>query len=726
MNAAEKFRSHKLATDGDPESWKFCWFHLRSFLVRQWRLIAIIAVLAVVAGLVDLGMTPSRYTAQADLLVDNKKVGWTQSELTAEEGLVDDSSFETEIETTMSEKITALVARQLHLDDDPEFTAVESSPWDRLLALIKFDPGPGSDTTSAERMRRALATLRSNMLVMRSGRSYVEMISYTSLDSAKAAKIANALAAAYIEDQVQAKFETTHRATIWLEQRMEELRQQASDAYKAVQDFKSQNNVIVGSDDRPISEIELDKLSEALARARAATSQAGARLERIERVLEQHTSQAGLDIPDPVVTDALNNSVIATLRQQYLDDQAKESEWSGRYGSDHQAAQKLRSEMAALQRAIWDEISRIAEGGKSALQISKGQEEAIEKQIIDVFQASATIRQQQVKLRELRTAADTYRKIYETFLTRFEQVVQKQSFPSTTAQVLRWATPGWQTSPKTSQTLALAAIYGLGFGFMAAFARERLNRQIRTRSELEELTGKRCLTTLPALTKRRLFKRGTEENALAFRQISEAAPFSTTNEALRFVKVAIDLHGGNVIGIVSALPGEGKTTVAAGLAAFLATNGNRTLLIDGDLRNPSMSRMLGHGNRRGLFNIAADHQSADELIVSEAGHKFDFLPASGRTRPANTQDLLNSPAVAQMLEARRSQYDYVIVDLPPILPVVDVKAAAHLFDGFVLIVEWGATSTEEIVRALAASPVVSERLVGSVLNKAAAAAIAAS
>jgi len=726
MNAAEKFRSHKLVTDGDPESWKFCWLHLRGFLVRQWRLIAIIAFLAVVAGLMDLGMTPSRYTAQADLLVDNKKVGWTRSELTAEEAMVDDSSFETEIETTMSEKIATLVARRLHLDDDPEFTAIESGLLDRVLALIKFDSGPGSDTTGAEKMRRALATLRSNLLVMRSGRSYVEMISYTSLDSAKAATIANALASAYIEDQVQAKFETTHRATIWLEQRMEELRQQASDAYKAVQEFKSQNNVIVGSDDRLVSEIELDKLSETLARTRAATSQASARLERIERVLEQRTSQAGLDIPDPVVTDALNSSIIATLRQQYLEDQAKESEWSRRYGSDHLAARKLRAEMAALQRAIWDEISRISEGAKSALQISKGQEEAIEKQIIDVFQASATIRQQQVKLRELRTAADTYRKIYETFLTRFAQVVQQQSFPSTSAQVLRWATPGWQTSPKTNQTLALAAIYGLGFGFMAAFARERLNRQIRTRRELEQLTGKRCLTILPALTKRRLFKRGKEENALAFRQISEAAPFSTTAEALRFVKVAIDLHGGNVIGIISALPGEGKTTVAAGLAAFLATNGNRTLLIDGDLRNPSASRMVGHSNKRGLFNIAADHQSADELIISEAAYKFDFLPASARTRSAKTQDLLNSPAVARMLETTRSRYDYVIVDLPPILPVVDVKAAAHLFDGFVLIVEWGATSTEEIVRALAASSVVSERLIGSVLNKADAAAIAAS
>ena len=170
MNAAEKFRSHKLATDGDPESWRFCWPHLRDFFVRQWRLVAIMAVLAVIAGLANLGMTPYRYTAQADLLVDNKKVSWTRSELTAEERMVDDSSFETEIETTMSERIATIVARQLHLDEDPEFTDTEDSLWRRMLTLVKSDPGPASDLTSNERMRRALATLRSNLLVMRSGR----------------------------------------------------------------------------------------------------------------------------------------------------------------------------------------------------------------------------------------------------------------------------------------------------------------------------------------------------------------------------------------------------------------------------------------------------------------------------------------------------------------------------------------------------------------------------
>jgi uncharacterized protein involved in exopolysaccharide biosynthesis len=128
--------------------------------------------------------------------------------------------------------------------------------------------------------------------------------------------------------------------------------------------------------------------------------------------------------------------VITKLRQQFLDDQNKESEWSARYGADHTAARNLRAEMAALQRAIWDEISRIAESYKSELQIAKSQEESIDKRMIEVFQKSASTRQSQVRLRELETAANTYRGIYETFLSRFTQSVQQQSFPSTEARVV--------------------------------------------------------------------------------------------------------------------------------------------------------------------------------------------------------------------------------------------------------------------------------------------------
>src|SRR5262249_28981554 len=323
------------------------------------------------------------------------------------------------------------------------------------------------------------------------------------------------------------KFEATHRASTWLEQRIRELRQQASDAYRAVQDFKSQNSIIIGVDGKLASEVELDQLGIALAKARADTSQARAKLDRIERVLEQRNADKGsFNIPDPVVTDALNNPVITKLRQQFLDDQSKESEWSARYGQEHQAARNLRAEMAALQRAIWDEISRIAESYKSELQIAKSQEESIDKRMIEVFQQSATTRQSQVRLRELETAANTYRNIYETFLSRFTQSVQQQSFPSTEARVVTVATPPRSpSSPKISLTLALAAICGLGLGIMSALAREQMNRQIHTRAQLESLLGTSCLAVLPAFPQRRtmLGQNGASRESRAFRQISEVA-----------------------------------------------------------------------------------------------------------------------------------------------------------------------------------------------------------
>ncbi|MBV8698126.1 MAG: polysaccharide biosynthesis tyrosine autokinase, partial [Bradyrhizobium sp.] len=426
---------------------------------------------------------------------------------------------------------------------------------------------------------------------------------------------------------------------------------------------------------------------------------------------------------DPVVTDALNNPVITKLRQQFLDDQSRESEWSARYGADHQAARNLRAEMAALQRAIWDEISRIAESYKSELQIAKSQEDSIDKRMVEVFQQSGATRQSQVQLRELETAANTYRSIYETFLSRFTQSVQQQSFPSTEARVVTLATPpGRPSSPKTSLTMALALLCGIGFGVLSAFAREQMNRQIHTRAQLESLLGANCLAVIPAFAREKaaLRKNRALRESGAFRQISEVAPFSATAEALRYIKVAIDLHpsGGKVVGIVSALPGEGKTTVAAGFAAFVARSGARTLLIDGDLRNPSLSSTFGYTNTPGLVELVAEKSSFEDLVITDSKYKLDFLPSATRIKPPNSSDILNSPTMKQTLKAAASKYDYVLVDLPPVLPVVDVKAAAHLFDAFILVVEWGSTSTEEILKAVAASPVLSERLLGAVLNKA--------
>jgi capsular exopolysaccharide synthesis family protein len=344
----------------------------------------------------------------------------------------------------------------------------------------------------------------------------------------------------------------------------------------------------------------------------------------------------------------------------------------------------------------------------------------------EVFQQSGSTRQSQVKLRELETAANTYRGIYETFLSRFTQSVQQQSFPSTEARIVTYASaPAGASAPKKSLTLAFATLCGLSLGLALAIARERMSRQIHTRAQLEELLGTSCLAVFPAFGKKRLPAGGgargaSTANAAAFQQITSVAPFSATAEALRYLKVAIDLHpkGGKVVGMVSALPGEGKTTVAASLADFLARSGNRTLLIDADLRNPSMSKMLGYADAPGLLDVVASQTPFDELVITDSKHKFDFLPSATRIKPSNSSDILSSPAMKQLLKSAKSNYDYVLIDLPPILPVVDVKATAHLFEAFLLVVEWGATSTDEVVKAVGTSSIMSERLLGAVLNKA--------
>jgi exopolysaccharide transport family protein len=722
MNLARPFEPFTPLTDGGSNRAASQLLQVRDFLGRQWRLIALATAFTLVLAVSYLAVTPARYTAKLDMVIDTKRVSWSQSELSTENRIVDDASVESEIEATQSESVTLAVIRRLHLNDDPEFIGTGIGWTQRFFSFLKQAPIVPPERSTEQLTRETVKSLKRNLEVTRLGRSYVEQIAFTSFDPDKAAKIANAFADAYIEDQLQAKFEATRRASLWLEQRIGELRKQASDAYRDVQDFKSKNGIIISVDGKLASEVELDNLGIALAKARADTSQARAKVDRITRVLEQRTNKENLDIPDPVVTDALSNPVITKLRQQFLDDQNKETEWAGRYGAEHQAAKNLRAEMSALQHAIWDEISRISESYKSELQIAKSQEESIDKRMVEVFQQSAQTRQSQVRLRELETAANTYRGIYETFLTRFTQSVQQQSFPSTEARVISVATPGARSSPKMALTLILGVLSGLGLGIIAAFAREQMSRQIHTRAQLERLLGTSCLAVIPSFASAlpRRGKKGATRESGAFRKLSEVAPFSATAEALRYVKVAIDLNpsGGKVIGIVSALPGEGKTTLAATFAAFIAKSGARTLLIDGDLRNPSVTHTLGYRNSPGLLDLVANKSSVQDVVVHDLKHKFDFLPSSTQIKPANSSDVLTSPVVKQMLKSAANDYDYILVDLPPILAVVDVKAAAHLFDGFILVVEWGSTSPDDVARAVSVSSTFSEKLIGTILNKA--------
>ena len=200
------------------------------------------------------------------------------------------------------------------------------------------------------------------------------------------------------------------------------------------------------------------------------------------------------------------------------------------------------------------------------------------------------------------------------------------------------------------------------------------------------------------------------------------APISRFAEAMRSIKLGVDLHGvvksNKIIGFTSSIPNEGKSTVAAALAQLISQVGNaRVILVDCDLRNPSISRELAPGAKFGILEVLAQKASLEETMWIEPASKMAFLPAVVRSRLPHSNEILSSVQMKNLFEQLRQSYDYVIVDLPPLAPIVDVRAMTHLADSFVFVIEWGQTKIDIVEQALDGAPGVNENLAGVVLNK---------
>ena len=216
-------------------------------------------------------------------------------------------------------------------------------------------------------------------------------------------------------------------------------------------------------------------------------------------------------------------------------------------------------------------------------------------------------------------------------------------------------------------------------------------------------------------------RRGTKSNLMEEVVLDE--PYSRFTESLRNVKALIstarDLHSAKVIGVVSSVPKEGKTIIAANLAALMiATSGGRTLLIDGDLHLRLLTASLAPDAREGLLEALIDPTRLASLVYKRKHSGLDVLPCVLSARIPNAAELLGSPQMEQLLAAARSTYDYIIIEIPPIMSVVDIKMIERFIDRFIFVVEWGQTKRSLVLEALSEAGFIRERLIGMVLNKA--------
>jgi succinoglycan biosynthesis transport protein ExoP len=694
---------------------------------RQFPTILLIIACTTALGLIYLFTATPQFTATARMVIDTHKFQLFQQQGPSLGDIaIDPAMTETQIEILKSENISLAVIKDLHLTDDPEFVGAGGGLVGAVFGLVSNIFSSNEPKSDFELTRGALGRFEKLEDIKRVGLTYVMDINFTSVNAEKSARIANAIADAYITDQLEAKYQATRRASIWLQDRIKELRTQATAAQRAVVAFKEKNN-IVDTGGRLMTEQQLAEVNSQLILARGDAAVSKAKLDRINDIMKQ-------DIPDASVTDALQNQTIIKLRGQYVDIAAKEADWATKYGKNHIAVVNLRNQMSEIVKNIKDELAHIQQAYKSDYDIALTREQSIKNSLANVVSETQLTNQAQVQLRELDSNAQTFQAMYDNFLQAYMQATQQQSFPITESRVISVASrPLTKSKPKTLIVIGATIAAGMMLSFGFAMFRELTDNVFRTSGQIESFLHADCLAMLP------LIKSGTTKIVPTDdRTRSESArhrlilrndklfwyvidqPFSRFTEAIRSIKVAADVNGilkeNKVIAVTSSLPNEGKTTVATNLAQLIAHAGGRVLLVDLDLRNPSLSRGLSPESK-GLIDVIAGKIAITDAVWTDRQTNLSFLPSGATPKMMHTNEILSSSIVKKLFESLRASYDYVIVDLPPLAPVVDARATTSIIDSYVYVVEWGRTKIDLVEHNLAKAAGIHDRLLGVVLNK---------
>jgi polysaccharide biosynthesis transport protein len=756
------------------------------FLSRRHREICISAAIAIFLAIIYLLTATPSYTAAASMLIDSNKIQLFQQQSMFSDFSMDSSSVESQVEVMRSENIVLAVIKQLHLTDDPEFVGSGGGLVGTLVDAVTGLFTSSEPDSEFALTRRAVNSFESRLNVRRVGLTYVLQISFRSLSPDRAAQVANAIADAYVDDQLEAKYQAAKRAGVWLQTRLQELREQATAAETAVVNYKNKNDM-VDAGGRTINEQQLAELNSELVLAQSQTAEARAKMDRVQSILTSNSPDAAVDA---TVADTLKDDVINKLRSQYLELARRETDWSARYGVDHLAVVNLRNQMSEIQSSIRAELQRIAETYKSDFEVASQRETSVQKQLSQAVSLSQVNNKAQVSLRELQSKAESYQALYDNFLQRYMESVQQQSFPITDARVISAATrPSSKSNPKSTLVLALATILGLGFGVVFAAWREFADRVFRTTDQIETLLQTDCIGLIPALKKndepeesslsvsgfKRLVRnsipkivpgsvrgRGDGVHAVLRRLVLESdksiptpeiplaktvlkspvvghqqivappglysqitdAPLSALTEALRSVKMAVDLSsnvkGGKIIGFTSSVPNEGKSSIVSAVARLAAQTGAKTLLVDCDLRNPSLSDLLAPTAAYGLLEVLKGDLTVEKAAWVDRSTGLRFLPVSIptlRRRLVHSSEILASEQTRNLLDSLRQSYNYIFLDFAPLMPIVDVRASTKLVDSYIYVIEWGQTRIDHVEHALRSAKGVYENLLGVVLNK---------
>lgn len=672
---------------------------VQDFFWRRWQLIlATAAVITVVTFIVLLAVTP-RYTATAQVLLDPGNQKLLGAANLVPELSLDSSNVDSQVSLIRSTNLLRRVVDATKLTQDAEFGAAGRpglfsllTSWFSKKPEADSNAAPGSSDAFPPEVLSAVGHLRSALEVTRLQRTYVIGISVTSQDPVKAARLANAVAEAYVVDSLNARYEAAKTAANWLAQRMEGMREQVRQSEEAVANFRREHNLVTTSSETKltISEQQLSELNAKLVGARADTAAARAAYEQVSQV------QAGGGSLQ-TVPEVIKSPVITQLRNQQAVVAQKVAELASRYNNDHPEVVRGRAELRDINNSISAETGRIISNLKNEYDVARAREGSLENSLNLISGASGLDNSVGIRLRELERINAANKTLFENFLSQSKVTAAQSTFDIRDSRVISPASKGPQSFPRKTLVLSLALVVGCLIGIGGGVALDMLNSGFTTQREIEEKLGIPVLASISLLPPAERTINGKVYDPPSYCYLK---PLSRYAEAVRTLRMGVQMadvdNPAKVVLVTSSVPQESKSTIVLSLAYSAVKAGLRTAVIDGDLRHPSVSRFFGLHNSPGLVDLLTGTAAMEQTIVTREG--LTLIPAGAKSQ--NPPDLLGSARMKALVEQLRETHDYVIIDTPPVGPVIDAKVTMQLADKVIFVVRWQQTSREMVTQSI--------------------------
>lgn len=659
---------------------------------HKWIMLFSVVIFIILGGYYAFGVADSKYASITTLTLQPRNEQLIDIEKVISGVSPNEETINTELQVIKSRALLEKLIEKIDLISDPEFNtrlrqdkSFSAGQLRRTISTVLTDLFSDSpireerDEAARRRMmmietvdelKRAITTdyLRD---------TYIYHIRVTTGNPTKSERLANALADVYIQDQIDQKFIATERAITWLADRVAELSIELEEKQDLAESMRAQLDLV-----------NTDALEIANRRARSLRTQLENAQADLARLVAQREAlnQANASISPEDLALQLNDPFLDRLL-------------SGLNDNDAQALELFENRVEELRSSLDTDILRTEQ--KIA---------ALRPSLVQVEAEMATQSDDLLAFQQLERDLQSTRSLYETFLNRLKEASVQRGLQQADSRVLSAATPGLPVAPRRTRILLLSGVLGLMFGAGIVSLRQFKRRGVRTAEDLETLTGLSVLGQIPKMPIRK---------RMDLLPYLENKPASAAAEAIRNLRTSLMLNNidtpPQLIMSTSAVPGEGKTTHSITLARNLANLDKRVLLMEGDLRRLNFHMYFGTSrDASGLVATLSGDSPLEEVITRHDGSNLDLL--TGGLTTSNPVDIFASEGFATLLRTLRTQYDYIIIDTPPLLAVPDALVIGQYVDAVLISVAWDKTPREQIIQALRKLETVNIQPAGLVLS----------